>query len=148
MKRRDFLRSAGIATASLALPKTARLFADSATPSGWRTFEVTTHVEVLTPSGATRVWLPAALLGETPYQRTLANRFIAEGGTAKMIERKADALGIIAAEFPAGVKPVLTLTSHIAARNYAVSLSAPVKAPKSNSAELHYCLRADQAPSD
>jgi transglutaminase-like putative cysteine protease len=141
MKRRDFLRSAGIASASFALPKTARLFADSATPSGWRTFEVTTHVKVLTPSGATRVWLPAALLGETPYQRTLANRFIAEGGTAKMVERKADALGIIAAEFPAGVKPVLTLTSHIAARNYAVSLSAPVKAPKANSAELHYCLR-------
>src|ERR1700758_5531319 len=141
MKRRDFLRSAGIASASLALPKTERLFADSATPSGWRKFEVTTRVEVLTPSGATRVWLPAALLGETPYQRTLANRFIADGGRAKMVERKADALGIIAAEFPAGVKPVLTLTSHIAARNYAVSLSVPVKAPKANSAELHYCLR-------
>jgi transglutaminase-like putative cysteine protease len=141
MKRRDFLRSAGIVSASLAIPETARLFANSPTPSGWRTFEVTTRVEVLTPSGVTRVWLPAALLGETAFQRTLANRFIAEGGTAKIVERKADALRIIAAEFPVGVKPVLTLTSHIATRDYAVSLSAPVKASKANSAELRYCLR-------
>ena len=32
MNRRDFLRSAGVASASLALPKTARLFAESAAP--------------------------------------------------------------------------------------------------------------------
>jgi transglutaminase-like putative cysteine protease len=141
MNRRDFLRSAGVASAGLALPKTARLFAESATPSSWRTFEVTTRVEVLTPSGATRVWLPAALIGETPYQRTLSNRFSAEGGTAKMVETKADALGIVAAEFPAGVKPVLTLISRVATRDHAVDLSAPAKASKADSAELRYCLR-------
>jgi TAT (twin-arginine translocation) pathway signal sequence len=32
MNRRDFLRSAGIASASLALPGTRRLFAESAMP--------------------------------------------------------------------------------------------------------------------
>lgn len=141
MNRRDFLRSAGIASASLALPKTASLFAESATPGGWRTFEVTTRVEVLTSSEATRVWLPAALFGETSYQRTLANRFHAEGGTARMIEHKTDALGIVAAEFPAGVKPVLTLTSRVATRNYAVDLSATAEAPRADSAELGYYLR-------
>src|ERR1700692_3067678 len=119
MNRRDFLRSAGMVSASLALPKTARLFSESATPVRWRTFELTTRVEVLTHSGATRVWLPAGFIGETPYQRTLANRFHAEGGTAKMVESNADGLGIIAAEFSAGVKPVLTLTSRIATRDYA-----------------------------
>jgi transglutaminase-like putative cysteine protease len=141
MNRRDFLRSAGIASASLVLPRTPRLFAESATPDRWRTFEVTTRVEVLTSSGATQVWLPAALIGETPYQRTLANRFHVEGGTAKLVESKSDALGIVVAEFPAGVKPVLTLTSRIATRNYAVDLSAPAKATKVDPAELRYCLR-------
>jgi transglutaminase-like putative cysteine protease len=141
MNRRDFLRSAGIASASLALPKSARLFAQSITPNHWRTFELTTRAEILTSSGTTRVWLPTALIEETPYQRTLANRFNAEGGTAKMVESKADALGIVTAEFPAGVKPVLTLTSRIATRNYAVDLSAPAKPLKSDSAELRYCLR-------
>ena len=141
MNRRDFLRSAGIASASLALPGTRRMFAESPMPGRWRTFEVTTRVEVLTSPAATRVWLPAPLLGETPFQRTFANRFHAEGGVAKMVESKTDALGIVAAEFPAGVKPVLTLTSRIATRNYAVDLAAAAKAPKANSAELRYCLR-------
>jgi transglutaminase-like putative cysteine protease len=141
MNRRDFLRSVGIASASLALPGTGRLFAESAMPGHWRTFEVTTRVEVRNSSGATRVWLPAALIGETPFQRTLANRFHAEGGVAKMIESKTDALGIVAAEFPAGVKPVLTLTSRIATTNYAVDLAAPAKAPRVAPTELRYCLR-------
>ena len=141
MNRRDFLRSVGIASASLALPGTGRLFAKSTMPGHWRTFEVTTRVEVLNSSGATRGWLPAALIGESPFQRTLANRFHAEGGVAKMVESKTDALGIVAAEFPAGVKPVLTLTSRIATRNYAVDLAATAKAPRVDPTELRYCLR-------
>ena len=142
MNRRDFLRSAGIASASLALPGTRRLFAESAVPGHWRTFEVTTRVEVLTSSAATRVWLPAALIGETPFQRTLANRFHAEGGVAKIIESKTNAFGIVAAEFPAGVKPVLTLTSRIATMTYAVDLAATAKPPGVDWGELRYCLRA------
>src|SRR5579864_9343368 len=141
MNRRDFLRSAGIASASLVFPGTTRLFAGSSAPHGWRTFEVTTHVEVLASSGVARIWLPAALASETPYQRTLANHFHAEGGTAHMVESKTDALGIVAAEFPAGVKPVLTLTSCVATRNYAVDLSAPGKVMNADSEQLRYCLR-------
>ena len=59
-----------------------------------------------------------------------------------MVEGKADALGIIAAEFPAGVKPVLTLTSRVATRDYVVDLSAPIKAPTPNPAELRHFLRS------
>jgi len=107
----------------------------------WRTFEVTTRVEVLKPAGATRIWLPAALVGETPFQKTLANTFDVEGGTANMIESKADSLGIVTAEVPAGAKPVLTLTSRVATRNCAVDFSAPNTAPKESSANLKYFLR-------
>ncbi|HEY3122886.1 MAG TPA: transglutaminase domain-containing protein [Thermoanaerobaculia bacterium] len=141
MNRRDFLRSAGVVSASLALPKTGRLFAQGATSGTWRTFEVTTRAEVLKPSGTTLVWLPAAFISETPFQRTLANRFSAEGGTAEIVESKDDALGIIAAKFPAGVRPVLTLTSRIATKDWAVDLSAPGKAPKADRAELEHFLR-------
>ena len=142
MNRRDFLRSAGVVSATLAFPKAERLFALGETPGGeWRTFEVTTRVEVLKPSGPTLVWLPAALIRETPYQKTLANQFSAEGGTAEMVEQKADALGIIAAKYPAGVAPVLTLTSRVSTKNRAVDLSAPGKAPKADRAELEHFLQ-------
>jgi len=141
MNRRDFLRSAGIASASLALPRKARLFAESAVPYRWRTFEVTTRVEVLKTSGTTRVWVPAALISATPFQKTLTNTYNCEGGTAKMLESKSDALGIIAAEFPAGVRPILTVTSRITTKNCAVDLTARGTAPKEGRAELEHFLR-------
>ena len=141
MKRRDFLKSAGAASASIAFLKPGRLFAEGAAADGWRTFEVTTRVQVLKTSGTTRIWIPAALASPTPFQKTLANEFNAEGGTAKMVESKADALGIIAAEFPAGVKPMLTVTSRVATKNCAVDLSASGKAPKADRAELEHFLR-------
>jgi transglutaminase-like putative cysteine protease len=140
MNRRDFLRSAGVVSA--AFPIAERLVADVETSESWRTFEVTTHVEVLKPSGTTKVWLPAALVIETPFQKTLSNKFSADGGSARMAEAKADGLGILAAEFPAGVKPVLTLTSRVATKNYTVDLSRPgVAASKLDRAELEYFCR-------
>ena len=86
MNRRDFLYSTGAVSAALAFPLgklKGRPFARSAAApdSDWRSFEVTTHVEVLKPLGTTRIWVPAALVRETPYQRTLANTFAAPGGT-------------------------------------------------------------------
>jgi transglutaminase-like putative cysteine protease len=141
MNRRDFLRSAGAASAILGLSKTGRLLAKGATSDNWRTFEVKTRVEILKSSGTTRVWLPAALIGKTPFQKTLSNDFSAEGGTAGIVEARADGLGIVAAEFPVDVKPVLTLTSRVATKNYAVDLTAPGKAPREDRAELEHFLR-------
>src|ERR1700720_3850192 len=141
MKRRDFLRSVGVVSASLAFPKPECLLSQGAAADVWRTFEVTTSVQVLKTSGMTRIWLPAALVNPTPFQKTLANEFKAEGGTAKMVESSADTLGIIAAEFPAGVHPILTVTSRIATKNYAVDLSAPGNAPKEDQAGLEHFLR-------
>jgi len=142
MNRRAFLQSAGAVSTGLALPKLGCLSAEGATTGGWRTFEVTTRVEILQSSGATRVWLPAGLTGKTPFQETLSNRFSAEGGTAKIVEATADRLAMIAAEFPAGVKPVLTLTNRVATKDYAVDLSAPGKTAKADRAELEYFRRS------
>lgn len=141
MKRREFLRSAGVISAGMAFPGAARLFAQDSPTAGWRTFELTTRVEVLKPSGTTRIWLPAGLITETPFQKTLSNRYHAEGGVARMTGNKADALGIVVAEFPSGVKPMLTLTSRMATKNIAVDVTKRGKAPQANAADLQYCLR-------
>ena len=141
MNRRDFLRSTGAFSASLAFAKAGRLFARGITGDQWRTFEVTTSVEVLKPSGATRIWLPTALFTESPFQKTLSRAIQSEGGTAKMDESKADSLGIVVAEFPAGVRPILTVTSRITTKTYTVDLSAPRNASKEASADLAHFLR-------
>src|SRR5256885_4783028 len=144
MNRRDFLRSTGTVSAALAFPLgkgKGRPFARTRAAGGWRSFDVTTHVEVLKPCGTTRIWVPAALVRETPYQKTLANTFDAAGGTAQLVERAADSLGIIAAEFPAGVTPIVTITSRIATQNYAVDLSASGGARSERPAALQHFLR-------
>jgi transglutaminase-like putative cysteine protease len=142
MKRRDFLRSTGIFSASLAFANAGRVFASDAAAEPWRTFEVTTRAEVLKTSGTTRMWLPTALISESPFQKTLSAAFQPEsGGTARMIESKPKALGIIVAEFPAGVKPVLTVTTRVATKNYVVDLSAPSNAPQVDRADLQHFLR-------
>ncbi len=141
MNRRDFLRSASAVSASLALPRAGRLLVEDATSGDWRTFEVTTRVEVLKPSGMTRIWVPAALGCQTPFQKTLSNTFTAEGGNAKIVESKTDALGTVAAEFPAGVKPILTVISRIATKNYSVDLSVPRGVQKEDRSELQHFLR-------
>jgi len=141
MNRREFLRSAGIASAALAYSGTQRVFAFDAKPQGWRTFEITTRVEVLNPAGATRIWLPTALLGNTPFQRTLSNQFTAEGGSAKLMTAEMDSLGMVVAHFPAGVPPVLTLTSKVSTRDYQVDLSSPRRPRAERAAELEYFLR-------
>src|ERR1039458_5474083 len=87
MNRRDFVRT------GVALSGAVRLLGQESQADGWRTFEVTTRVEVLKPTGTTRVWVPAALTASTPYQRTVANTFQCDGGAAKIVESSADPMG-------------------------------------------------------
>jgi len=134
------MRSTGAVCAGLAFTKSTPLWADTSA-NGWRTFEVLTRVEVLKPGGTTHIWLPAALIRDTPYQKTHSNHFAAEGGTANLTTDKQSILGIVSATYPANKKPVLTLTSRVSLRNYSVDLSAPTKAQRASNAELEYFLR-------
>jgi transglutaminase-like putative cysteine protease len=141
MNRRDFLQSGSIVSVHLAFAKPERLFSEVTTLDRWRTFQVTTRVEVQKASGNTRIWVPAALISETPFQKTLANTFSCEDGTVRIVETKTDALGIIAAEFPAGVRPILTVTSRVATKDCAVDFTARGTTPKERRAELEHFLR-------
>jgi len=58
-----------------------------------------------------------------------------------MVESNADRLTIVAAHSASRVKPVVTLTSRIATRDYTVDCSAPAKGPKTDSAEFRHYLR-------
>ena len=150
MNRRNFLQSSGAICAGLAVTKSIPVFANGLQSGGrWRTFEVTTIVEVMKPSGVTHIWLPAALIRETPFQRTHANQFSAEGGAAKFSKDKPNALGIVSATYPASAKPVLTLTSQVSLKNYAVDLSRPGGAPQVSKPELDYFLQPSRyVPTD
>src|SRR6516164_3118528 len=136
MHRRDFLRSTSLGFAGLTLSRAELSFAQHPPAEDWRTFEVTTRAEVLKPAGETKVWLPAALIQNTPFQKTTSNRFNADGGKATMVESNPNDLGIVCATFPPEAKPVLTLTSQVSLKNYSVDLSKPGNPRPASKAEL------------
>ena len=86
MNRRDFLRTSTLASTAVMFPAMAPPLARAEAGSGeaWRVFDVTTRVEILKPAGVTRVWIPTPLLDDTPFQKTLGNKFDAEAGTARL----------------------------------------------------------------
>jgi transglutaminase-like putative cysteine protease len=160
MDRRDFLRLTGAVTTGLALPGAASnaraegAAAPAAGPApgaapGWNTYESTTLVEVLKPAGATRVWLPTPLTQDTPYHRSLGNAWRADGGIAAQWIDPVYGAGVVWAEFPAGVRPVLELTSRFATRDVAVDLSMPGTAPAESPATLaRFTASTDLLPTD
>ena len=147
MRRRDFLRASGTLCAGLVFSKAAPLWADGLAPR-WRTFDVTTRVEVLKPNGETHIWLPTALIRETPFQKTLSNKFTAQDGTAKLSENKRDSLGVITGTYPAGANPVMTVTSRVSLRDYAVALSSPERSHVSKAERNYYIQPTKYIPTD
>jgi transglutaminase-like putative cysteine protease len=150
MDRRDFLRISGAASAGLVLPGAiTQAFADTVSNEAWRIFEVTTRVEVAHPSGVTRAWVPTPLAWDTRFQKTLGNRYSAEGGSCGLATDWASGTRIVWAEWPAGVAPVLVHTQHFATRDIAVDLSKPGYMPAENPAMLaRYVAASEHVPTE
>jgi transglutaminase-like putative cysteine protease len=115
VNRREFLQLAA-----------APLLAQAAPVERWRTFEITTRVQILKPSGPTRAWLPMPL-AVAPYQKTLGDTYHAQGGKAVMAE--SDDLDILVAEWDEGVEPVLTVTNRVSTVDRAANLTTPTVPP-------------------
>jgi transglutaminase-like putative cysteine protease len=128
MKRRRFLESAG-ATAvvmSTGLPE-----AESAPPAespvaGWRTFEVTTRLEVTQATGVTRAWVPLPLASDTDYQKRLGDTWQGNGAEPRVWRDARYGAGVLCAEWPGDVKtPALQVVSRVSTRDRAVDLAGP-----------------------
>ena len=123
MKRREFL-AAGAAIATLPRLSFAQQLPFDPKPAGWRTFEITTHVEVLKPSGVTRVWVPVPSV-DSDYQKLGGNTWQSNGAARLARDGKYGA-GMVAAEWTAAEKaPVLEVVSTFSTRNRKVDFSKP-----------------------
>jgi len=125
MERRDFLRLTGLASATLAAPAATRALAAEGADAPWRTFEVTTRVEVLDAKGPTRVWVPVPLLEDRTFLKPMGNSFEAIGGNTRFALDPHYSAGMVCGEWPEGVKAVLELKSRFATRDVRVDLSRP-----------------------
>ena len=130
MKRREFLRTslqasavvAGAAAPRVALAQ-ARTFEPR--PGPWRTFDVTTRVEVLEPRGVTRVWLPMPSVS-AEYQQTIGNRWSGNARVMHAVTEPKYAASMLYAEFAESEKaPKVELVSSFRVRSRAVDWSRP-----------------------
>lgn len=149
MTRRQFLQSSATASAFALLSGRLPLARAATTTGTWRTFGVTAQVEILKPDGVTRVWLPTPLSAETPYQKPLDNTWQTEGGSVVFRTDPKYGAGIVSAEWPAGKRPLLTLTSRFSTRDIVVDLAGPGRAPAEPAAALRkYLEPTDLLPTD
>ncbi|MDD5336004.1 MAG: transglutaminase domain-containing protein [Rhodoferax sp.] len=145
--RRNFLKTTALAAATAALPTVN--FAQSAIaaerqfnpqPGNWRTFEVTTRVDIAKPQGVTRVWLPVPSVN-SEWQQSLGNNF-ASNGKAQLTADEQQGVRMLYVEFAANeAKPFIELSSLIRTQNRALD-GAKRQDVNEDAATLQYWTRS------
>lgn len=141
MNRRDFLKQGVTVSAGLALsglPKFASLA--RANDGKWRTFEVTTRIEVADPVGASRVWVPVPLMGKTDYFKREADSWSGNYKNVRQVQVDKVGTGIVFAEWAPGEKnPNVEVKSRFTTQDRSVDLTQkPNPAIKEDKAVLDY----------
>ncbi len=124
MHRRFFLQAGAAASLLGTFPRLslAQQLPFDPKPSGWRTFELTTRVELLKPSGISRAWVPVPSV-QSDYQKVGGNTW-SGNGTARLVSDGKYGASMVAAEWGASEKaPVLEVVSTVATQNRAVDFS-------------------------
>ncbi|MDD2882900.1 MAG: transglutaminase domain-containing protein [Rhodoferax sp.] len=128
LARRQFIQKSTLALAASALP--AINFAQSTgperqfspQPGQWRTFDVTTRVDIAKPQGSTKVWLPVPSVN-TDWQQSQTSNFSSNGKALLTADSEGGAR-MLYVEFDAGVaQPYVELTSRIQTQSRAVNWS-------------------------
>jgi transglutaminase-like putative cysteine protease len=152
--RRCFVKNTAVAAITAALP--AINFAQTPAPArshfapqsgAWRTFEVTTRVDVAEADGVTRLWLPIPSVN-TDYQRSLENSF-STNGTAKLMQDGRDGAKMLYVEFPASqAQPHAVLTSRVQTQNRAIDWSKKAAAAESADTLRYFTRPTALLPTD
>jgi len=123
MRRRSFLQAGAAAAALGALPRVsfAQQLPFDPRPGDWRTFEITTRVEILKPAGASRAWVPLPSV-ESDYQKVVGNTW-SSNGTARIARDGKYGAAMVVSEWSGHQAPVLEVTSQFATRNRATDFS-------------------------
>jgi transglutaminase-like putative cysteine protease len=143
MNRRVFLKqgigvSAGLLTTGLPRPARAAMAGSEAK---WRTFEVVTRVELATPAGVSRVWIPVPLMSDTDYFRRQADSWKGNAASARLLRDEKYDAGFVYAEWPATEKaPAIEVTSRFAARDRFVDVTRPGSSGNEDPAALRKYL--------
>lgn len=143
--RRRFLKNTAAAAVAAALPSLGFSQAPSRQPfapqsGAWRTFEVSTRVDIAKSDGITRVWLPIPSVN-SDYQRSLESSF-SSNGVGKFLQDGEQGVKMLYVEFPASqTLPFVEISSRVQTQGRALDW-AQKTAPAESADTLHYFTRA------
>src|SRR5882724_4433374 len=124
MDRRNFIKT------GIALPAAATLpwqGAYAAPEAPWRTFEITTRVQVLKPKGVSRAWLPLPMMDDSDWHRSAGNEFSGNAARTQIYSDGKYGAGMLYAEWAAETPaPVVVLSSRFSTRNRQQEFGKPV----------------------
>ncbi len=153
MDRRHFLKTSALVPATLGAslfssPSGAQQPAPWANGTRWRSFEITTRVDVLKADGVTRVWLPLPLATPTDYFTSLNNGWTGNASAMRVVRGPGDGDSMFYAEWGKPVdEPYVELTSRFAARDRGPDPSAR-PAPLSRSELAEHLKATELIPTD
>ncbi|HEY8252484.1 MAG TPA: transglutaminase domain-containing protein [Burkholderiales bacterium] len=141
MRRRSFLQAGAAASVLSTLPRLglAQQLPYDPRPSGWRTFEVTTRVEILKPAGGSRAWVPLPSI-EGDYQKLIGNTWSGNGSTRVARDGKYGAAMVMSEWSAAEKAPVLEVVSTFSTQNRAVDFSKRNPAIKLDTASARFSV--------
>lgn len=147
MDRRTFLMSSAALCASGSVPAWA-----APLTSDWRTFELTTEIQVKEAGAATRVWVPVPMPQETAYQRAGQTTWTVGGsGSAKLVDAPGYDVRMLAVEWTDAASPrAITVVSRFQTRNRRVDVNAAPAdfLPESPETLRHYLQPTALLPTD
>jgi transglutaminase-like putative cysteine protease len=132
MDRRGFLKTGvGVSAAALleSLPEMRSAGAAGPDAARWRTFEVTTRAEIISPSGVSRAWLPMPLMPDTDYHKSLGYAWTGNAAATRIYRDEKYGAAIFYAEWAADEKnPSVELVTRFTTRDRAVNLGGSAAA--------------------
>ncbi len=133
LSRRTFIERSAAFSAALTVPAIGASQSQVAErrfdpqPGDWRTFELTTRVDIPAPRGATRLWLPMPSV-DTDWQRSLESSY-STNGKAHVTTEKVYGARMLQVEFPESeARPTVELVNRIQTRNRAADWTGKTRA--------------------
>ncbi len=139
MNRRNIIKGA-VAVSATSLLSNVALAADADPfaphPGSWRSFEVTTHLEIEARQGPIRAWVPLPAFAASEWIRPLGDTWQAQGAQAAKHRVGPYDATMLAVEWPAGTeRAVADIVSRVATRDRAVDLARPGRGATLSDAE-------------
>ncbi|TPE47565.1 transglutaminase-like domain-containing protein [Amaricoccus solimangrovi] len=150
MNRRDFLASAAGVAALGALPRGAFAAAEFAPrPGDWRTFVVTTTLDIRKESGPVTAWVPLPSIAAADWMAPEGDQWRGNADAAEVVTDAATGARMIRAEYSAGTAaPTLTVISTFRTRDRGEVLSRTDAPPLAAPARARYLAATELLPTD